>query len=124
MDQIISQVLVTAATSVASIVIGWVMGGIKGAARERAEAKAEADRAREEARREAAEDRETTRRILRTLLYCRLADMHRRYVVDGTPCTPADKQEAEEVYLEYHDALGGNGSGTQLYSEIMAAHVA
>lgn len=73
---------------------------------------------------EAAEDRETTRQILKTLLYCRLADMHRRYVVDGVPCTPADKQEAEEVFREYHDVLGGNGSGTALYKEIMAAHVA
>ena len=72
----------------------------------------------------AAKDRETTRQILKTLLYCRLADMHRRYVVDGTPCTPADKQEAEEVFREYHDVLGGNGSGTALYKEIMAAHVA
>ena len=115
MDPFLSQLAVTAVTS---------MGGIKGAAKERAQAKAESDRSREEARKEAAKDRETTRQILKTLLYCRLADMHRRYVVDGVPCTPADKQEAEEVFREYHDVLGGNGSGTALYKEIMAAHVA
>ena len=124
MDPFISQLLMTGATSAVSIVVGWFLGGVKGAAKERAKDREEAQRAREEARREAAADRETTRRILKTLLYCRLADMHRRYVVDGTPCTPADKQEAEEVFREYHDALSGNGSGTALYKEIMAAHVA
>ena len=112
MDPFISQLAVTTITSAVSIAVGWVMGGIKGAAREHAEAQ-----------RAAVEDRDTTRRILRTLLYCRLADMHRRYVVDGVPCTPAEKQEAEEVYREYH-GIGGNGSGTALYKEIMAAHVA
>lgn len=124
MDPFLSQVAVTAVTSAVSIAVGWAMGGIKGAAKERAQAKAESDRSREEARREAAQDRETTHQILKTLLYCRLADMHRRYVVDGVPCTPADKQEAEEVFRKYHDVLGGNGSGTALYKEIMAAHVA
>lgn len=112
MDPFLSQLAVTAITSAASIAVGWAMGGIKGAAKERAEAQ-----------KEAVEDRDTVRRILRTLLYCRLADMHRRYVVDEIPCTPADKQEAEEVYREYH-GIGGNGSGTTLYKEIMAAHVA
>lgn len=124
MDPFLSQVAVTAVTSAVSIAVGWAMGGIKGAAKERAQAKAESDRSREEALREAAQDRETTHQILKTLLYCRLADMHRRYVVDGVPCTPADKQETEEVFREYHDVLGGNGSGTALYKEIMAAHVA
>lgn len=124
MDPFLSQLAVTAVTSAVSIAVGWAMGGIKGAAKERAQAKAESDRSREEARKEAAEDREFTRKVLKTLLYCRLADMHRRYVVDGVPCTPADKQEAEEVFREYHDMLGGNGSGTALYKEIMAAHVA
>ena len=113
MDPFLSQVAVTAVTSAVSIAVGWAMGGIKGAAKERAEQQ-----------RATVEDRDTVRRILRTLLYCRLADMHRRYVVDGVPCTPADKQEAEEVFREYHDVLGGNGSGTALCKEIMAAHVA
>lgn len=112
MDPFLSQIAVTAIMSVVSIAVGWAMGGLKGAAKERAEAQ-----------KAAMEDRDTTRRILRTLLYCRLADMHRRYVVDGVPCTPAEKQEAEEVYSEYH-GIGGNGSGTALYKEIMAAHVA
>ena len=124
MDPFLSHIAVTAITSAVSNAVGWAMCGIKGAAKERAQAKAESDKAREETRKEAAKDRETTRQILKTLLYCRLADMHRRYVVDGTPSTPADKQEAEEVFREYHDVLGGNGSGTALYKEIMAAHVA
>lgn len=113
MEPFLWQLAVAAATSAVGIAVGWVMGGVKGAARERTEAQ-----------RAAVEDRDTVRRILRTLLYCRLADMHRRYVVDGVACTPADKQEAEEVYREYHDMMGGNGSGTALYKEIMAAHVA
>lgn len=112
MDALAQQLVVTALTSVVSIAVGWAMGGVKGAARGRAEQE-----------RHERDERDQTRRILRTLLFCRLADMHRRYVVDGTPCTPADKQEAEEVYTEYHD-LGGNGSGSALYQEIMQAHVA
>ena len=124
MDPFLLQLAITAATSAVSIAVGWVMGGIKGAAKERVQAKAESDRAREVARQEAADDREITRQCLKTLLYCRLADMHRRYVVDGVPCTPADKQEAEEVYRLYHEHLHGNGAGTTLYQEIMAAHVA
>lgn len=124
MEPFLMQLTITAATTAVGIAVGWVMGGIKGAARERMQAKAESDRAREQARREAEADREMTRQILKTLLYCRLADMHRRYVVDRAPCTPADKQEAEEVYTAYHGHLSGNGAGTRLYQEIMAAHVA
>lgn len=112
MEPLLVQIAMTAITSAVCTAVGWVMGGIKGAAKERAEQQ-----------KATVEDRDTVRRILRTLLYCRLADMHRRYVVDGVPCTPAEKQEAEEVYTEYH-GIGGNGSGTALYKEIMAAHVA
>ena len=113
MEPLLVELAVSAATTAVGIAVGWAMGGVRGAARER--------RAQQAAERT---ERDQMRSILRTLLYCRLADMHRRYVVQGTPCTPADKQEAQEVYQEYHDVLGGNGSGTALYSEIMQAHVA
>lgn len=122
MDPIVSQLILSAATSGVGILVGWVMGGIKGAAKERVEAREESERAREMDREVAAKDREVTKEILKTLLYCRLSDMNRRYVVDKVKCTPADLQEAEEVYRMYHDILGGNGSGTTLYQEIMGAH--
>lgn len=109
----LTQVMMQLGVPVLTAVVGWLGGRIKGAAKERAERERQSD-----------EERDMTRTIMRTLLYCRLSDMHRHYVVDGKPCPPAEKQEVEEVYQYYHDKLGGNGSGTALYTEIMAAHVA
>jgi hypothetical protein len=56
------------------------------------------------------------------LLRGRLVDIHRRYVVEGKPCTVDVKEEADEVYAAYH-GLGGNGTGTHLHDEIMEAHI-
>lgn len=112
MDTVLINLAMSAATAAIGVVVGWALGDIRGASRERRENKKEQQ-----------EERDQVRRILRSLLFCRLSDMHRRYVVDEVPCTPADKQEAESIYSEYH-GLGGNGSGTALYEEIMAAHVA
>lgn len=57
-----------------------------------------------------------------TLLRQQLVDYHRQYVTSGGPCPVAIKEQATEVYEAYH-ALGGNGTGTQLWHEIMEAHV-
>ena len=61
---------------------------------------------------------EGTRAILRS----RLLDLHERYVVTGDGCPYWVKDEAEQVYRAYH-GLGGNGTGTHYYREIMKMHV-
>lgn len=59
---------------------------------------------------------------MRVLLRQQLIDYHRDYVVSGKPCPVRIKEQATSVHDAYH-ALGGNGTGTQLWQEIMAAHV-
>ena len=56
------------------------------------------------------------------LLRAQLIDMHERYVESGDPCPVSVKEQATSIYQPYHD-LGGNGTGTRLYQEIMEAHV-
>lgn len=57
-----------------------------------------------------------------TLLRARLIDIHIKYVEGDEPCPVDIKDEASRVYRAYHQ-LGGNGTGTHLYNEIMDAHV-
>lgn len=59
---------------------------------------------------------------LRTLLRQQLIDYHRQYVASGGPCPVRIKEQATAVHDAY-TALGGNGTGTQLWHEIMEAHV-
>jgi len=59
---------------------------------------------------------------MRALLRQQLIDYHDRYVTSGTPCPVSIKEQATSVYTAYHN-LGGNGTGTQLYTEIMAQHI-
>jgi len=56
---------------------------------------------------------------MRSLLRNALMETHRRCVVEQGWCTVADKEVTERNYVAYHD-LGGNGTGTRLYEEIMA----
>ena len=58
----------------------------------------------------------------RTILRSRLVDLHERYVVTGGGCPDWVKQEATQVYCAYH-GLGGNGTGTHYYQEIVDAPV-
>lgn len=59
---------------------------------------------------------------MRSLLRQQLIDYHREYVVGGIPCPVRVKEQATSVYESYH-ALGGNGTGTQLWQEIMKQHI-
>lgn len=59
---------------------------------------------------------------MRALLRQQLIDYHDQYVVRGRPCPVGIKEQATSVYTAYH-GLGGNGTGTHLYEEIMDAHV-
>lgn len=58
----------------------------------------------------------------RTMLRSRLVDLHERYVVSGAGCPDWVKREATQVYDAYH-GMGGNGTGTHYYQEIIEAPV-
>lgn len=58
----------------------------------------------------------------RTILRSRLLDLHEKYVVTGDGCPDWVKQEATQVYEAYH-GMGGNGTGTHYYKEIIDAPV-
>lgn len=92
-------------------VIGWLAASLRA---ERARA-----RERDESRR--AEHRSLCagmREVMRRELY----DMHTRYVVEGRPMPYDEKERADSVYAVYH-SLGGNGTGTHVHEELMAAYV-
>jgi len=59
---------------------------------------------------------------MRELMRSQLYDMHTRYVVHGDPMPYDEKERAESVYRTYH-SLGGNGTGTHVYNELMSAYV-
>lgn len=55
---------------------------------------------------------------MRSIMRRELKIMHRQHVIKGEPISIDDKDEASEIYSAYHD-LGGNGTGTHMYNEIM-----
>lgn len=59
---------------------------------------------------------------MRALMRQELITLHKDYVVDLGYCPVMIKEHAGQVYRTYH-ALGGNGTGTQLYEEILDCHV-
>lgn len=107
MQEDIYQLLFQIAPMVATGIIGWLSGKLRGAAK---------------ARSDALRERDDDRAIMRLLLYYRLKDLFKQYVVDRGQITSADKHEVEEVYTYYHDR-GGNGEGTRMYREIMELQV-
>lgn len=56
---------------------------------------------------------------IRALLRNELVRLHRDLVEAQGWCTLEDKEYAERTYIAYHE-LGGNGTGTVLYEDIMA----
>lgn len=58
----------------------------------------------------------------RAMLRSRLLDLHERYVVTGDGCPYWVKDEAEQVYRAYH-GLGGNGTGTKYYQDLIETDV-
>ncbi|ETY72205.1 hypothetical protein [Bifidobacterium moukalabense] len=60
-------------------------------------------------------------RGMRCLLKTELIRIHRDTVQAGLPVPIDVKNEADDLYSCYH-ALGGNGVGTHLHAEIIAAH--
>lgn len=104
-------VITTAVTTIMGTVIGWLLNAIK----------TNTAHLHDTSRREH-EERVQNRAILGELLFYRLEDLHRRFVIEGYPCSAADKQQVDRVYRHYHDEMGLNGPGTHMYEEIMEAH--
>lgn len=65
---------------------------------------------------------EAMKQGMRALLRQQLINYHKEYVASGNPCPVRIKEQATAIYDAYH-AIGGNGTGTQLWREIMDAHV-
>ena len=105
------QLLMSALTSAVGALVGWLLNSVRTRTRQLRE---KTDQEREE--------REQNRAVLGELLFYRLEDLHRRYVIQGYPCSAADKQQVDRVYRHYHEELGLNGPGTHMYDEIMEAH--
>lgn len=110
-DPIIQQLAFMAVSTIIGTVLGWLLNGVRTKA---AQLRDKTDQEREE--------RQQNRAVLGELLFYRLEDLHRRYVIQGCPCSAADKQQVDEIYHHYHDELGLNGPGTHMYNEIMDAH--
>lgn len=98
-------------TTIIVTLIGWLLNTIKTSTRQ----------LRDMSCRERKE-RMQNRDMLGELLFYRLEDLHRRFVVEGHPCTAAEKRQVDDVYHHYHDELGLNGPGTHMYNEIMKVH--
>lgn len=56
---------------------------------------------------------------MRTLLHAELTEIYQRHVVAGIPISLRTQEEAGHIYRAYH-ALGGNGTGTEMYVKIKA----
>lgn len=110
-DPITQQLTFMAVSTVTGTVLGWLLNAVRTKA---AQLRDKTDQEREE--------RQQNRAVLGELLFYRLEDLHRRYVIQGYPCSAADKQQVDRVYRHYHDELGLNGPGTHMYDEIMEAH--
>ena len=104
-------IIMTAITTIIGTVIGWSLSAIK----------SNTEQLYNTSRHER-EERAQNRAILGELLFYRLEDLYRRFVVEGYPCSAADKQQVNRVYKHYHDELKLNGPGTHMYEEIMDAH--
>ncbi|MDN0055611.1 hypothetical protein [Collinsella ihumii] len=99
------------AAPLATAAIGWLAGSLK-ASRERERA--------HDAKRDAEHGwlMAGMREVMRAQLY----EMHTRYVVEGQPMPYDEKEREDSVYRVYH-ALGGNGTGTHIHEELIAAFV-
>lgn len=104
-------IITTVATTIMGTIIGWLLNAIKTNTAQLCNM----------SRRER-EERTQNRAMLGELLFYRLEDLHRRFVIEGHPCSAAEKQQVDDIYHHYHDELGLNGPGTHMYIEIMDAH--
>ena len=105
------QLVMMAATTVLGTLLGWLLNCLRSRTQQLHEKTKQEER-----------ERKQNRAVLGELLFYRLEDLHRRFVVEGHPCSAAEKQQVDDIYRHYHDELGLNGPGTHMYNEIMEAH--
>lgn len=105
------QITMAVITTLMGTVLGWLMNGLRNRTQQLHEKTEQEER-----------ERKQNRAVLGELLFYRLEDLHRKYVIQGYPCSAADKQQVDRVYRHYHDELKLNGPGTHMYDEIMEAH--
>lgn len=55
---------------------------------------------------------------MRSMLRCELVRAHREHCIRGEPMALEDREFVHRTYEAYH-SLGGNGTGTRLYEELM-----
>lgn len=111
MNSVTQQLAVMVLTTVMGTLIGWLLNGVRTKAEQLKEKTDQEEKEREE-----------NRAMLGELLFYRLEDLHRRFVVEGRACSAADKQQVDDIYRHYHDELGLNGPGTHMYHEIIEVH--
>ena len=99
-------------TSQILTVLGWVLSPVCASLVTYIVTQRKADKARDKAMLQG----------LVALLRKALIDIHKEYVASGRPCPVRIKEQATAIHDAY-TALGGNGTGTQLWHEIMEAHV-
>lgn len=100
MDTIITTIIASAFSALAGAIVSYVVT--------KATTSAEQMTSRQRSLQEA----------LLALLKAELYDLHHRYVELDEPLDAMGMQLASNVYRVYHDELGGNGLGEQLYSEL------
>ena len=111
------------ATAQILTVMGWVLAPICSSLITALVAVIKMGKVKESAKAEASAARnEALEKGVRALLRQQLIDYHREYVACGKPCPVRIKEQATAVY-EAYKSLGGNGTGKQLWHEIMEAHV-
>lgn len=111
LDLITNQLIMMAASTIIGTSLGWLLNGLRTKTHQLKEKTSQEEK-----------ERMQNRQMLGELLFYRLEDLHRRFVVEGRPCSAAEKQQVDDVYRHYHDELGLNGPGTHMYNEIMEAH--
>lgn len=102
-----AQLMTWALTGALGLVAGWVARRLRSM-----------QSAQDEHNRRRDAEMEALRAGMTCTLKADLVDIHRRYVVEGEPCPVSEKDRCEETYMAYH-ALGGNGTGTELYRQVM-----
>ena len=105
---LLTQILSAVITSVAGLIVGIVSQKLR------------ASQHRENV---ALEMSDAMREGMIVLLRQKLIDIHEKWVIRQGYVPVEIKRQADDIYTAYH-TLGGNGTGTELRREILAAHVA
>lgn len=106
-----NDLVMMAVSTVVGTFLGWLLNGLRTKTYQLREKTEQEER-----------ERIQNRQMLGELLFYRLEDLHRHFVVEGNPCSAAEKRQVDDIYHHYHDELGLNGPGTHMYNEIMEAH--